>query len=172
MTADALHQCRVTSEMKTLARALAEREGITESRLIRQLLEVVLRTSALTDLPPPVLRYQADREARLSVRLHPDDRVLLSDRARARGIPSATHVSLVVRSHLRGIAPLPKAEYLALRQSVLQGRAEVSAMLRVAEGLRDHFKALLKANELSWRHGRGRPEPCADDNDLAPIRSR
>jgi hypothetical protein len=33
------------------------------------------------------------------------------------------------------------------------GRQEVNAMLKVAEGLRDHFKALLKANEKSWMEG-------------------
>jgi hypothetical protein len=109
--------------MKTLARALAEREGITESRLVTQLLEVVLRTSALTGPPAPVPPDKADRDARRSVRLHPDDRMLLSHRARARGMPSATYVSLLVRSHLRGIAPLPKAEYLALRQSVVRAGA-------------------------------------------------
>ena len=37
---------RVTPEMKTLLRALAEREQITESALVRQLLEVMLRRSA------------------------------------------------------------------------------------------------------------------------------
>ncbi len=30
------------------------------------------------------------------------------------------------------------------------GRGELAAMLRVAEALRDHVKALLKANEASW----------------------
>jgi Bacterial mobilisation protein (MobC) len=177
MAADAFIHCRVTSEMKTLARALAEREGITESRLVKQLLEVVLRTTSLTDYPAPVPPDKADRDTRVYVRLHPEDRMLLSERARARGMPSATYVSLLVRSHLRGVAPLPKAEYLALRQSVLEltaigrnlnqiarvinqggradppGRAEVSAILKVAEGLRDHVKGLLKANELSWRQG-------------------
>jgi hypothetical protein len=86
----------------------------------------------------------------------------------------ATYVALLVRSHLRAAPPLPKIEYLALRQSVLEltnlgrnlnqiaramnqggrpalpGRAEVGAMLKVAEGLRDHFRELLKANERSW----------------------
>jgi hypothetical protein len=37
---------------------------------------------------------------------------------------------------------------------VLPGRAEVGAMLKVAEGLRDHFKALLKANVRSWEGDR------------------
>ena len=37
--------------------------------------------------------------------------------------------------------------------SVVPGRHEVNAMLKVAEGLRDHFKTLLKANEKSWVQG-------------------
>ncbi|TLZ07619.1 MAG: ribbon-helix-helix protein, CopG family [Gammaproteobacteria bacterium] len=45
MTADAYITCRVSSEAKARVRALARREGISESALVRQLLEVVLRTS-------------------------------------------------------------------------------------------------------------------------------
>jgi hypothetical protein len=33
------------------------------------------------------------------------------------------------------------------------GREDLKAMLRVAEGLRDHIKALLRANQLSWEQG-------------------
>ena len=89
---------------------------------------------------------------------------------------SATYVSLLVRSHLRGMAPLPKEELLALKRSVAElsaigrnlnqiakathqgkpaapGQEELRAMLKVAEGLRDHFKALLKSNEQSWGQG-------------------
>ncbi len=32
-----------------------------------------------------------------------------------------------------------------------RGGREVGAMLKIAEALRDHLRALLKANELSWR---------------------
>jgi hypothetical protein len=42
---------RVTPEMKTLLRALAESEQITESALVRQLLEVTLRRSAIEGFP-------------------------------------------------------------------------------------------------------------------------
>jgi len=55
MAADEFIQCRVTPAMKTLVRALAEREQITDSALVKQLLEVVLRTAALqgsSDLEP------------------------------------------------------------------------------------------------------------------------
>jgi hypothetical protein len=33
------------------------------------------------------------------------------------------------------------------------GRGEVQTMLKIATGLKDHFKALLAANELAWREG-------------------
>jgi len=175
MTADAFIHCRVSSEVKALVRRLAEREGINESTLVKQLLNILLRAQALTDLPAPPALDNVNRGARLYVRLAPEDWRLLKERSSARGLPSATYVSLLVRSHLRAAVPLPKAEYLALKQSVLEltavgrnlnqiaramnqggrpalpGRVEVGAMLKVAEGLRDHFKGLLKANERSWR---------------------
>jgi predicted DNA binding CopG/RHH family protein len=175
MAADAFIHYRVTSEVKALVRRLAERDGINESTLAKQLLDVVLRTQSLTDLPAPPAPANVNREARLYVRLAAEDWRLLKERSSARGLPSATYVSLLVRSHLQGAAPLPKTEYLALKQSVLEltamgrnlnqiaramnqggrpilpGRAEVGAMLKLAEGLRDHFKGLLKANERSWR---------------------
>jgi hypothetical protein len=168
---------RVTPEIKTLVRALAEREQITESALMRQLLEVMLRSSAVEGFPKLEALERVGRDARLSVRLAPGDRILLSNRAAARGMPSATYVSILVRSHLRNLAPLPKEELLALKRSVAelgaigrnlnqiakaanQGgkpncpeREDLKAMLRVAEGLRDHVKALIRANETSWDLG-------------------
>jgi hypothetical protein len=47
---------------------------------------------------------------------------------------------------------MAKAPNLGAR-AIVPGRQEVNAMLKVAEGLRDHFKALLKANEKSWLQG-------------------
>jgi predicted DNA binding CopG/RHH family protein len=177
MAAEAFVQCRVTAEAKTLLRVLAEREQITESALVRQLIEVMLRMSAKEGFPKLDALEQVSRDARLTVRLAPEDRILLCDRATARGMPSATYVSVLVRSHLRNLAPLPKEELLALKRSVAElgalgrnlnqiaralnqggkhsgpGREDLKAMLRVAEGLRDHVKALLRANQISWERG-------------------
>jgi hypothetical protein len=177
MAAPPFVAARVTPEMKTLLRTLAEREQITESALVRQLLEVTLRRSAMDGFPKLHVLEKASRDARLSVRLRHEDRTLLSARAAARGMASATYVSVLVRSHLRNLAPLPKEELLALRHSIAEikavgrnlnqmakalnqdvratvpGRHEVNAMIKVAEGLRDHFKALLKASERSWLQG-------------------
>jgi len=177
MAADAFIHCRVTSDTKALVRRLAEREGINESTLVKQLLDVVLRTSALAGLAPPSAPDKVNRDARLYIRLAPEDRILLKDRAGARGMPSATYVSLLVRSHLRDLAPLPKAEYLALKESIVEiaaigrslnqiaralhqgdrpatpGRTDLGLMLKIAVSLREQFKALLSANERSWRQG-------------------
>jgi hypothetical protein len=176
MAADAFIQCRVTPAVKTLVRELAKRENITESALVKQLLEVVLRTSALAAFPKIEKLDRPNRDARLYIRLDPEDRMLLTSRAAERGMRSATYVSLLVRSHIRGVTPLPKEELLALKGSVAElsaigrnlnqiakanhqgkpaapGQEELRAMLKVSEVLRDHFKALLKANEKSWRHG-------------------
>src|SRR5437660_1137392 len=102
MPADAFIQCRVTPEIKTLIRALANREQITESALIKELLEVMLRSSAAKGFPKLEELQRTSRDTRLYVRLHPNDRLLLRERAVARGMPSATYVAVLVRSHLRG----------------------------------------------------------------------
>jgi hypothetical protein len=177
MASPAVVAVRVTPEIKTLLRVLAEREQITESALVRQLLEVMLRRSAQEGFPKLETLEKVSRDARLSVRLAPEDRILLSGRATARGMASATYVSVLVRSHLRNLAPLPKEELLAFKRSVAElgaigrnlnqiaraanqggrptgpGREDLKSMLRVAEGLRDHVKALLRANQLSWEQG-------------------
>ncbi len=167
---------RVTPEMKSLLRFLAEREQKTESALVRELLEVVLRTSVVTEIPRPDEKPRSNRDIRLSVRLDPNDRLLLKERAAARCVPPATYVAALVRSHLRGIAPLLNEERHALdrvvaeltavgrninqmaralnrSQAVTPRRDDVQAMLRVCGALRDHVRALLAANDKSWDQG-------------------
>jgi hypothetical protein len=177
MAADALIQCRVTSATKLVLRQLARREQITESALIRQLLETVVRISSVGESPLPVEREGEARDARLMIRLGADDRLLLSERAAARGMPAATYVAVLVRSHLRRLAPLPREELAALKRSIAElgavgrnlnqiarvatrgesftvpGREDLWHMLKIAERLRDHFKGLLRANEGSWEQG-------------------
>lgn len=121
----------------------------------------------------------AARASRLTVRLRPDDQVLLRERAVARGMAPATYVSVLVRSHLRSLAPLPKEELLVLKRVVSElggigrnlnqiaraanqgervsgpGRENVQSMIRVCGGLRDHVRGLLSANLRSWQQGYG-----------------
>ena len=95
---------------------------------------------------------------------------------------AATYVSVLVRSHLRDLAPLPKDELLALKRAVGEmgavgrnlnqiaraanggspiagvGREEFRAILKICEALRDHTKNLIKANTASWVTGHAEPE--------------
>jgi hypothetical protein len=177
MVADAWVGFRVTPEVKTLLRSLADREQITESALIRRLLEVSILSAARDGLPKFVRQEPERREARFTIRLAPDDRMLLAERSQARGMCSATYVSVLVRSHLRQLAPLPKEEVAALKRLIAElgaigrnlnqiarsvnlgsrptepAREDLVSMLKVAEGLRDHVKALLRANIHSWEVG-------------------
>ena len=176
MAAPPFIAARVTPEMKSLLRVLAEREQKTESAVVRQLLEVVLRTSTVGEIRLLDEKPRSNRDIRLYVRLDPNDRLLLQERAAARFVPPATYVAALVRSHLRGITPLLKEERHALDrvvaeltavgrnlnqvaralnrgQSVAPRWDDVQAMLRVCGALRDHVKALLVANEKSWNQG-------------------
>jgi hypothetical protein len=177
MAGDAFVRCRVSSETKAVLQSIADREQITESALIRQLLDTLVKASAAADATTVKPGAPELRGERLSIRLAPDDRLLLSERATARGMPSATYVAVLVRSHLRRLTPLPTEELAALKASIAElgaigrnlnqiaralnagaqsngpGRQDLQAMLRIAVGLRDHVKALLIKNETSWECG-------------------
>jgi hypothetical protein len=169
---------RVSSETKVRLRALAEREHLTESALVRRLVELVLMKTGeapiVTETPIGAGRL---RKARLMIRLRPDDQILLRDRGAARGMPPATYVSVLTRAHLRSLAPLPKEELLALNRTLSElgrigrnlnqiahaanqgqlvtspGRNDLEAMVRVCEALRDNLKRMLLANLKSWERG-------------------
>ena len=120
---------------------------------------------------------RAPAASRLSIRLRADDQRLLHERAIARGMPAATYVSVLTRSHLHQLTPLPKEELLGLKRAVselgsvgrnlnqlaraahrgerMAGplREDVKVMLQVCVGLRNHIKDLLAANLRSWEHG-------------------
>ena len=166
----------VSFEAKQRFSTAAARQELSDSALLRRLVEQMLATASVDASagPPPVPETRA---ARVTVRLLQEDQTLLRERATARGMPTATYMSSLVRAHLRNLSPLPHSELNELRRAIAQlnavgrhlnqiarvlnqdaraavpGRQEVQVMLRVAEGLRDHFRALLKANFESWRAG-------------------
>jgi hypothetical protein len=168
-------------ETKERFAAIARHEGLSESAMLKRLVDLVLQTAGAREalaIPAPRL---SRRGSRVTVRLRADDQVLLRERAAARAMPPATYVSVLTRAHLRGLAPLPKEELQALKRTVSElgsigrnlnqiaraanqgervsglGREELKAMLRVCGGLRDHVKGLLSANVRSWDQGHGEP---------------
>ena len=179
MSADAFIQVRVAPAVKARLQSLAERESITESALVRQLLLTMLRVqlSAEEAEPEPEKREAILRDSRVWVRLRLEDRKLLNARAGIRGVPSATYIALLVRGHLHAVAPLPEAELLAVKQSISElrsirrdlntvarvigregaaaqpGQRDVLRLMKVGDVLLDRIKALYVANAKAWETG-------------------
>ncbi|MGO9595242.1 MAG: hypothetical protein ACLQFT_06800 [Steroidobacteraceae bacterium] len=168
----------VSKETKTRFAAVARQQGISDSGLLKRLVELMLRsTDPASYDASTIVEPEPTRSTRLTVRLRTDDEMLLQARAAARGMAPATYLSVLTRAHLRSLAPLPKEELLALKRSVSElgsmgrilnqiaraanqgervaspGREELQAMLRICEALRDHVKGLIAANLKSWERG-------------------
>lgn len=179
-------KARVPESIRTQVRTAADQELMTESAWLKRL---VLRELRALDRPAePCRSPTADRprtraagertcqRAPINVRLRPDDRVLLEARAAARGMRSATNLSVLTRAHLRRLTPLPKEELAAHKRSTSElaaigrnlnqiarvihegktpgpAREEFRAMLKICEALRDNTKALIKANVDTWETG-------------------
>ena len=182
MAADAFIHCRVPVATKAAFGVMARRQGMTDSALLRRMIDLSLQSAGVVSGTDADADDQAaTRMARLTVRLRSDDQLLLRERAAARGMAAATYVSVYVRAHLRSLAPLPKEELLALKKTIAElgaigrnlnqiaraanqgervdgpGAREVQLMLRICGALRDHVKALLLANLRSWQEGHANP---------------
>lgn len=163
--------------------AVAAQWGLSESALLKRLVELNLQSTQLagTRIPgPPTI---GTRGARLYVRLRSEDHLLLRERANARGMPAATYVSLLVRAHLRGLAPVPDREMAEVERAVAAlgiigrninqvarvanqtGRVtglssqDLQALLRACTALRGHMKEFVRANRASWEIGRETTHP-------------
>jgi hypothetical protein len=165
----------IATEAKQRFAGAACHLGLSESALVRRLVLQFLATA--TEVPAPLFPPDRAREARITVRLAAEDRALLRERAVARAMPASTYVSVLVRAHLRRLAPLPDRELAALKAttaelaalgrnlSVTAGlvgapdqrsgptREELFAIVRACEALRDHTRGLMKSNLVSWQQG-------------------
>src|SRR5208283_1907697 len=157
----------VTRETKDRFAAVARHQGLSDSAMLKRLVDLMLQGASAAEVGTPGGAERASRDSRLTVRIRRDDQMLLHERAAARGMAAATYVSVLTRSHLRSLTPLPKEELLALKRTVSElgnigrnlnqiaravnqgergagpGREEVRVMLKVCEGVRDHVKSLL-----------------------------
>ncbi len=167
----------VTKETKERFAAVARHQGLSDSALLKRLVDLMLQGASAAEVGTPEGAGRASRESRLTVRIRPDDQMLLRERAAARGMAAATYVSVLTRSHLRSLVPLPKAEWLTLERIVTelskQGRNinqiaravnrgervndpesnQFRYMFKICEALRVNTKKLLQANAKSWQQG-------------------
>ena len=154
----------------------ARGQYLAEAAWLRQVIESKLQQST-RPVPDDVAMEDSETGQRISVRLLAGDRLLLKDRAMARGTAPATYVSILVRSHLRQLVPLPKDELRAFRDQVRELRTigrninqiaralnrgeidevsvrdELRAFVKLATAMRESTRALLKANSQSWESG-------------------
>jgi hypothetical protein len=167
----------VARDTKAQFAALAHQQCLSESALLKRLVVASLAPTTVVKPLTPDIVEAVSATGRLSIRLRSDDLLLLRERARAREMPTSTYVSLLIRSHLRALAPLPTPELLALKGSVAEigaigrnlnqiaramnqgeprsgpSKADLRALLRALEGLRVHVKLLINTNLESWRSG-------------------
>ena len=192
MRATQILKTRVMLETKVRVLNVAGEQALTEAAWLRHLVVTALRESqgssassvdASVQLRDRVVSKREacpkdrGRASRLYVRQRREDQLLLSERAAARGMAPATYASVLLRSHLRALAPLPKPELAALKHAVGElgaigrnlnqitraislgrslagpGRGEFEAILKICEALRDHTKGLIKSNAASWASG-------------------
>lgn len=163
----------VDRQLKEQFSAVARAQGLSESALLRRLVAASVPRIGPTD--ESIARVEPlPKGWRISVRLHAEDLLLLRERALARELPVSTYVSLLVRSHLRSVAPLPTAELVALKRSLAEVGAigrnlnqiaravneqqwptgpdiyYLSRLYKLITTMRDDFKKLIIANLASW----------------------
>lgn len=167
----------VSAETKQRFGALADQLGLSESALLKRLVDLNLQSTRVADTVVPAPPAKFRRDSRLYVRLRPEDHLMLTERAVGRGMAAATYASIAVRAHLRAVAPIPDRELAELKRSVgalgaigrnlnqiahvanqtgrVTGLAvgDLRQLLRACEALRDHVKELIKANTASWESG-------------------
>jgi len=116
MAASSCIQCRVDPQLKLRLQAIAVGQGLTESAVLKRLVIGLMGTAPASDAR--VLAVEPiGPPARVYVRLRRSDHALLRERAAGRGLASATYVSMLVRTHLRGMPPLPDRELAELRHA-------------------------------------------------------
>lgn len=167
----------VSADTKYRFGVVAAQLGFSESAFLKRLVELNLQSTQAATVMIPEPPANPVRGTRLSVRLRPDDRVLLGERAAARGMATATYASIVLRGHLRRVAPFPESTLIELKRAVAElgaigrnlnqiarianqtGRLagpsgqELHALLRACTALRDHVKGTVRANIASWESG-------------------
>lgn len=169
----------------------AQRQLLTESIWLRRVADAALRSAPISEdailrraciAPSPGRvhdghRCQGSARTRICIRIRHGDRLLLRERALARGMPAATYIAALVRAHLRALAPLPSEELAALTRSVAElnaigrnlnqmarlahqsgriaapTRDDLRSMLKVCEAMREHIKDLVRANKATWESG-------------------
>jgi hypothetical protein len=120
MAATHLIAARVSPDTKAHFRALAERQQLTESALLKRLITLTIQSVSGVGNESFNLSRRRSMGSRVCVRLRAEDQLLLQERAGARQMAAATYAGVLIRAHLRSLPPLARHELLELKRSVAE----------------------------------------------------
>ena len=179
---------RVSPDTKSRVNEAAQRQLLTESVWLRRAIDAALRSEPVSEdglihragigrsREEPSFGPRSAR-TRICIRVRHGDRLILRERAQARAMPPATYIAVLLRAHLRALAPLPSEEIAALKRSVAElsaigrnlnqiarvaqqtgritgpTRDDLRSMLKVCEAMREHVKELVRVNMETWESG-------------------
>ena len=166
-------RARIPADKKRSLEALAKRTGVSEAKLIRQLISSALIKSERQHSVSAVTPSRPRRD-RLVVALHPADRRALQERAAARNVTAGRYVTSLVRAHLNTQPRLPHDEAVMLRSATeelnaVRGtlnelvraanagaiwaeplRGTTEQLLSVFQKISFHLKEFARTNRRSW----------------------
>lgn len=182
MTRGARLFASVPPEQSARFSALAERRGLSTSRLLATLVNEALAKSGVPEgegLPAHAARRTSDYvpPAKYTVRLAGVDAASLERRAEQRGLPASSYAANVLRAHLRANPPMPYSEFEQLKRVVNELAGVRALLVRLVESddpgrevdttianavrkllpalksIRQDVQAVLEANSKSWEAG-------------------
>ncbi|WPH19850.1 hypothetical protein [Variovorax paradoxus] len=173
---------RVSPETRAHFVALAARHP-SASSLLAKMVDEVLKTNGENSLVSSGQRPAGESENRpgvadrITLRLHRVDRALAAQRARARGMKTASYLTLLIHNHVRDAAVLPANELdhikvTAARLAALGRQLRmfgmpntlpapvapdlseaIASVRREVEVAREATAALVRRNLISWETG-------------------
>ena len=153
--------------------ALAASRSLSESKLLGLLIDSVLERNPV-DEAGYVRHGKAGEDDRITLRLRPGDGKWLRLRAQRRGMKYTTYAAALIRAHVRADPPMPLEELARLERGLAQIsaigrrlkqiagavregqgvdsglRAELAAVLKVVEELRQALRDVVRVNRISW----------------------
>jgi hypothetical protein len=97
---------------------LAHAAGISESRLALMAIRAFVDAGGMTQVPADPAAERVRATDRITIRLRPGDGGVITGRARARGVKTATYLAAMARAHIAADPPLFAHELAALKQSI------------------------------------------------------
>ena len=176
---------RVSPDTRVRFAALAARHHLSASSLLAKMVDEVLKTHGEISLGSGGQRPAGESENRpgaadrITLRLRQGDRALAAERARARGMKTASYLTLLIHNHVHDAAVLPPneldhikvtgARLAALgRQLRMFGMPNtqsepvapdlgeaIASVRREVEAAREATAALVRRNLIGWETGAG-----------------